>query len=142
MKIAIPINWKIVDLLKTQSADDFGDALRGLCFVGNCEAVGCYSTFDMHPCFKEVTEGEIFEEAKSNLYEDIPPNIYHFKLEEEDCWMDYYVNETLERSKICDPHEIVIGWTWDGDGCLYFRFNNRKAVNTDCKKSYGWEWVK
>ena len=38
--------------------------------------------------------------------------------------------------------EIVIGWYWDADGCLYFRYNNRSVINTDCKCDYTWEWIK
>lgn len=145
MKIIIPCDWKTIDLLKTKNADDFGEALRNYCFIGNCEETGCYSTFDVQKYFTKVTEGKIFEEAKKYLYEDIEPTVYHFQLEEQDCYMNcqcYGEIDNIEKIKICESYEIVMGWTWDGDGCLYFRFNNKKATNSDCKKSYGWEWEK
>jgi hypothetical protein len=143
MQLVIPCDWKVVDLLKTKDANDFGEALRGLCFVGTSQDTGCYSTFDVQKCFTKVTEGEIFEEAKKHLYEDIKPTVYHYKLEEKDCYMKYVEmgNGEIVKSKICEPEEIVMGWTWDGDGCLYFRFNGRKVVNTDCKKDYNWRWI-
>lgn len=136
MKIVIPCDWKVVDLLTTDDPNDFGEALRNYCFVGNITQTGCYSTFDVIKHLKKVKKGEIFEEAKKELYDDIIPTIYHFKLKEKDCYVAKY--------KICEPYEIVCGWSWDGDGdgSLYFRFNNRKVINTDCKCDYCWEWIK
>ena len=142
MKIMIPCDWMTIDLLTESDANIFGEAMRGFCFIGTSEDTGCYSTFDMNKCLTKVTEGKIIEEAKKYLYEDVEPTIYHYKLEEKDCYMQYCGHEgKVEKSKICEPYEIVIGWTWDGDGCLYFRFNDRKVVNTDCKKDYTWNWV-
>lgn len=129
MKIVIPCDWKIVDLLTTDDADDFGEALRGFCFIGTSQLIGCYSTFEVNKGFNEIKEGKIWEEAKSHLWGDTIPKVYHLKVD-------------LDNLHICEPFEIIMGWTWDGDGCLYFRFNGRKVINTDCKKSYGWEWIK
>ena len=142
MNIIMPCNWKTVDLLKTDNANDFGEALRGYCFIGNNQEIGCYSTFEVNKVFKQMKSGKIFQEAKKYLYEDIKPNIYHYKLKEKDCYMSYEIDEGTQQMKICEPYEIVMGWTWDGDGCLYFRFNDRKVVNSDCKKDYTWEWRK
>jgi len=141
MKIIMPCDWKIVNLLTIEKSNDFGEALRSHCFVGRGSDTGCYSTFQVHPSFKQIKEGKIFEEAKKYLYEYIEPTVYHFKLEEKDCYLEYESEGEIVKSKICEPHEIVIGWTWDGDGCLYFRFNNRKVINTDCKKDYEWKWI-
>lgn len=141
MKLFVPCDWIEVDLLTTPDANMFGEALRGYCFVGNASDRGCYSTFEVLKCFKKVTEGKIYEEAKKHLWEDIEPTIYHFKLEEKECYLNFWCNGKEESSKVCEPYEIVMGYTWEGDGCLYFRLNNRSVVNTDCKKSYGWEWI-
>lgn len=146
MQIQIPCDWKIVDLNTTKKANDFGEALRGYCFLGNSSDTGCYSTFEVIKCLEKVTEGKIFEEAKSNLYEDIEPTVYYYKLEEKDCYVSYKgqnkQGEQWEGTvKMYDPMELVIGWTWDGDGCLYIRFNDKAVVNTDCKKDYTWEWI-
>ena len=134
MNLIIPCDWMNVDLLTEADANLFGEALRGLCFVGTYGETGCYSTFEVNKMFKQVKSGKIFEEAELYLYEDIESTVYHYKLEEKDCY--------IEKSKICEPYEIVMGWTWDGDGCLYFRFNDRKVINTDCKKDYTWDWRK
>jgi len=141
MNIIIPSNYISVDLLTEKDPNKFGEALREYCFVGNCMETGCYSTFNVKDWFKQIKSGTIFEEAKSNLYEDIEPTIYHYKLEEEDCYMYSGIEGKQEKYKVCEPCEIVMGWTWDGDGCLYFRFNDRAVVNTDCKKDYTWEWI-
>ena len=143
MKIITPCDWKIVDLLKEQNANWFGEALRGHCFIGRVNETGYYSTFRVHESFKQVKEGAIFEEAKKYLYDEVEVTVYHFKLEEKDCWISYEgEGENARRMKICEPFEIVMAWVWDGDGCLYFRFNDRKVINTDCKKDYNWEWIK
>ena len=139
MKIIIPCDWKTIDLLETKDANDFGEALRNYCFIGNCMERGCYSTFNVQKCFKKLTKGFIFEEAKKYLYEDIIPTVYYFKLEEKDCYIDFANGS--KKSKICEPIEIVIGWTWDGDGCLYFRFNDRIVINNDCKCDYCWKFL-
>lgn len=138
-----PCKYEAIYLATEQNPNKFGEALRNFCFRGNCESTGCYSTFDMMDFLTKVTEGKIFEEAKKYLY-DVPPTIYHHKLEEKDCYIEYVEmgSGEITKWKICNPCEIVVGWTWDGDGCLYIRWNDRKVVNTDCKKDYEWEWVK
>jgi predicted choloylglycine hydrolase len=144
MRIIIPCNWKTVNLLDTTNANSFGEALRNYCFIGNCEERGCYSTFKIHECFNKVESGKIYDEVKPYLWDEIKPTVYHLKVEEKDCYINYQAYGEIKSGsmKICEPHEIVIGWTWDGDGCLYFRFNDKKVVNTDCKKDYTWEWEK
>ena len=142
MKLIIPCDYQIIDLLTEADPNLFGEALRNLCFVGNGQQKGCYETFEVNKTFYQVTRGEILKEAKKYLFQDVQSYIYHYKIEEKDCWMAYDDPEdSPKRMKWCEPHEIVMGWTWDGDGCLYFRFNDRKVVNTDCKKDYTWEWV-
>ncbi len=144
MKLIIPCDWKNIDLLTESDPNLFGEALRGFCFVGNYGETGCYSTFEVNKMFKQVKSGKIYQEAKKYLYDDITPTIYHYKLQEKDCYLEYVgMGEgEINRSKICEPYEIVMGWTWHGDGLLYFRFNDRKVRNTDCKKDYTWEWEK
>lgn len=139
-KIIVPCDWKTINLMKVTYADDFGEALREYCFVGNSNQIGCYSTFELLECFKQIKSGKIFNEAKEHLYEDVKPTVYHYKLEEKDCYMN--CNFGSGKVKMFEPTEIVVGWTWDGDGCLYFRYKNRSVVNSDCKKSYNWKWIK
>ena len=142
-KIQIPCDWKTVDLMFTEDANDFGEALRNYCFVGNCEQTGCYSTFNLIPQLKEIKSGKIYEEVKKIVHSDNTLHVYRWKLDEKDCWMAYDDSEDKpQRMKFCEPHEIICAWEWDGDGCLYFRFNDRKVINTDCKKDYEWEWIK
>ena len=138
MLLNIPCKWKVIDLNKTRSPITFGEALRNYCFVGNCNDKGCYTTFKVLDIFKKIESGPIYEECKKYLYEDIEPTVYHYKLDEKDC----YIVRKGRFIKIADPEEIVIGWTWDSDGCLYFRYNDKKVVNPDCKCSDYWEWEK
>jgi len=141
MKIIKACDWEQINLLTEQDPNKFGEALRAYCFVGNCEQRGCYSTFNVLDCFEKVESGLIFEEAKIKLFEDIEPTVYHYKLEEKDCFLKYINDEDkYKKMRIGEPYELVIGWTWDGDGYLYFRFNDRKVINRDCKKDYNWAW--
>ena len=142
MNLIIPCDWKNINLITEADANLFGEALRGLCFVGTYGETGCYSTFEVNKMFKQVKSGKIYEEAKNHLYEDITPTVYHYKLEEKDCYIEHKMLGKIVKDKICDSYEIVMGWTWDGDGLLYFRFNDRKVSNSDCKKDYTWEWEK
>ncbi|MCK9542119.1 MAG: hypothetical protein M0R03_08825 [Novosphingobium sp.] len=133
-KIIIPTAWKTVDLITTDDPCDFGEALRGMCFIGTIKDVGCYSTFTVNDIFKQVTSGEIFEEACEHMFNVCDDkHVYHYKLNDEECWCYGY--------KIGKPVEIVCGWSWDGDGCLYLRYNNRSVINYDCKKDYTWNWI-
>lgn len=148
IKIIIPCKWKTVDLFKTEDANEFGEALRNYCFIGNCEQTGCYSTFALILQLKEIKSGKIYEEAKKVIH---PTNfvqienslhVYYQKIIEKDCWIAYNNPEdNPQRMKFCEPQEIVCAWEWEQDGILYFRFNNRKVINTDCKCSYGWKWI-
>ena len=130
MEITIPIKWKLVNLDTVSNANDFGEALRNYCFIGNCMDTGCYTTFKVDNIFKRITKGKIFNEVKNNL------PIEKFAT---DLIVYYY-----KRPKVLffPAIEIVIGWYWDADGCLYFRYNNRSVINTDCKCDYTWEWIK
>lgn len=147
--ILVPTNWKTVDLCKEEDENLFGEALRNYCFVGNCMDTGCYSTFEVIPHLKKITAttrgwtgNQIFEEAKTYLWEDITPTVYHYKIEEKDCWLNYEDSDYdhPQKLRISDPYEIVCAWTWDHDGALYLRFNNKAVVNYDCKKDYTWKW--
>lgn len=141
MKIIIPKDWETIDLLTEQNPNKFGEALRNYCFVGNCMEKGCYSTFSLISILKQVTSGKIYNEAKKVIYPENTLHVYYFKLAEKDCWLTYYDPDNKpQRVKFCEPYEILCAWEWDGDGCLYFRFNNRKVINTDCKKDYEWAW--
>lgn len=143
MKIIKPKEWETVDLLTETYPNKFGEALRSYCFVGNCDDVGCYSTFDLMPQLKKVTSGPIVEEVKEHLWEDCKHFVYHWKVTENDCWIYFDDPEGKpDKMRISEPKELVCAWSWDGDGCLYFRFNKKKVVNTDCKKDYTWEWIK
>lgn len=144
MKISIPKNWETIDLLIEQDPNRFGEALRNYCFVGNCKQTGCYSTFDVIPQLKEVKAGKIYKEAKKELFPEFKNTIkvYHWKLIEKDCWIAYGdPDDKPQRMRVCEPLEIVCAWYWDGDGTLYFRFNNRTVINTDCKKNYTWKFI-
>lgn len=110
MKIIIPCNWKTIDLLTTNNPHEFGEALRNHCFIGNSEETGCYSTFRVIESIKQVKSGKIFEEAKKELYEDIKPTVYHYKLKEKDCWLHFNDSESHTATmKIMEPYEIVCG---------------------------------
>lgn len=42
----------------------------------------------------------------------------------------------------CNGVRVEVGWWWDGDGTLIFRFPNGVILaNSDCKKDYEWEWI-
>lgn len=133
MEIIVPCDWKTVDLLTTTDPNEFGEALRNYCFIGNTHDTGCYSTFNVIDCLKKVNEGKIYQEAIKHLWDDAIPYVYHFKATKKNCYIENY--------KICEPYEIVCAWSWSGDGCLYFRFNNRKVINYDCKCDYEWKWL-
>lgn len=143
MKVIVPIEWEGVDLLTEQDPNKFGEALRNYCFIGNCQDTGCYTTFNMIDTLKEVKSGKIYEEAKEIIIPENTLHVYHFKIEEKDCYLKFEDSFGKNiKDKFCEPYEIVCAYEWDGDGCLYFRFNDRKVINTDCKCSYYWRWIK
>ena len=124
MKIAL-------DTATMKSADEFGEALRDYCFVPNeyGQDFGCYSTFDLLPEFSPSIPSEWIVELLIGK-KPSPEN-------DDFDWGD-------ERKRIncfSSPH-CVVAWFWDGDGSLYVSDRKRAALNNDCKKSYGWKWVK
>lgn len=110
---------KIIDTQTTDDPNIFGEALREYCFK---EEYGCYSCFDLIDGFKKVksiTKYQYIFDLLLSEYSDIfnyTPLIYKYK-------------------------NIIIAWYWDGDGTLFIQEGERKAINTDCKKSYTWEWI-
>src|SRR3989304_189292 len=136
-----PCDWETVDLKTEQDPNKFGEALRGYCFVGNCMERGCYSTFKLLERFEAVNYGKIYDEAKKYIFnqyqelEDLPLHVFKLELKEEDCYIEN------AKYKIAEPFEIICAWSWDGDGCLYFCWNDRAVINNDCKCDYNWEWI-
>lgn len=127
-----PCDWEAIYLAREQDPNKFGEALRNYCFIGNCMETGCYSTFDLIKVLKEIKSGKIYEEVLKYVNPESEESIhaYHFKLEYKDNELGFI-----------EPYELVVGWEWNGDGTLYFRWNNRSVINTDCKKDYGWDWI-
>jgi len=142
--VIMPSDWKTVYLGETQNPNEFGEALRNYCFVGNCMETGCYSTFKLVDWLKEIKSGKIYEEAKKIINPEFPDSlhVFHFKKTEKDCWfLDYNPRGEEDKMRIGEPSELVCAWAWDGDGHLYFRWNDRRVENTDCKTNYTWRWV-
>lgn len=138
-----PCKWETVELTTEKDPNKFGEALRDYCFIGNCMQTGCYSTFDLIKGFEEVKSGYIYEE----VFQEIAPEfkdslkVYIYELKEEECYMEYYDGENIIRTKFEEPFIIILAYYWDGDGTLYFRWNNRSVINFDCKKDYVWKWT-
>lgn len=145
MIISIPKIWESINLLTETDPNKFGEALRHYCFVGNCMETGCYSTFLVVKWLKEIKSGKIYQEAKKIIQPEFigSLHVFHFQRTKKDCWIEYNdFDGKIVKSRFGDPEEIVCAWEWNGDGTLYFRFNNKKVINTDCKKDYEWEWIK
>lgn len=145
MKIQIPCEWKTIDLEKEKDANMFGESLRHFCFKENGRKKGCYESFELINGFKKIISGKIYEEAKKIIEPEYKESlhVYYFELKNEDYYFKYKTPDGDDAiMRICESFNIVCAWEWNGDGHLYFRFNDRKVENRDCKKDYEWEWIK
>lgn len=99
-----------------RSPDAVGEYLRSEIFdEKNGQERGCYSTFDVNP--------RVF------YLDDIPRDAEYA----EGPWKHVALHQQTGM--------INAYWYWDGDGTLVFRLPDGSYLsNTDCKKSYGWEW--
>ena len=121
---------KVIDTQTTNDPEVFGETLREYVFVQDKYGgdFGCYSTFDVRPEFQ---------------LKECPPRIAELLMGASSDWHPFHEWEK-DRKKRCvyrTNGEIVVAWYWDGDGTLYFKEGDREAINNDCKKGYGWEWV-
>lgn len=139
-----PCDWETIYLATESDPNKFGEALRDYCFIGNCMETGCYSTFELLKGFEEIKSGKIYEEA----FQEIAPEfkeglkVYKYEILEKDCYLETTdMDGEIYRSKICEPLILIVAWEWNGDGTLYFRWNNRSVINTDCKCDYYWNWI-
>lgn len=145
MEISYPTNWGLINLETETNPNKFGESLRNYCFIGNAMEMGCYETFEVHKSFRQIKSGKEFKRIKelilgkdNEYYENEKPTVYIREITQEDC-------EKLKEDfgfSLTDPYKLTVAWFWDGDGTLLVGYNNKLAINTDCKKSYGWEWVK
>lgn len=140
LKIFLPVDWKLVDLEKETDPNLIGEALRHWSFVGRNGEIGCYSTFQVADFFKPLKPGDKdFEDAKNEIVPEFDTSLkcYVYKC-------PYFKDEFIT----IEPLKIVLAWEWNGDGTLYFKIvtnifeKNFTIMNTDCKKDYGWEFVK
>ena len=106
--------------------DAKGEVLRNLAFVDDREEYGyrlkgCYETFDLKPEFSPID-----------------PSTYPFLYNE----FSYYESEGILTYAFESP-ELVVIWSWDGDGTLLIYVKGEKYyyINTECKCSYGWEEI-
>jgi hypothetical protein len=107
----------------------FGEAIREAVFTGN--EFGCYGSFDLLPEFKAI-EDKILSEKLLRLLAGDDPDAET----PEEMITDY-------DPSLFSNGQIHIAWFWDGDGTLLVVSEELKkaAINTDCKKDYGWKFV-
>ena len=133
---------KLTELMKSNILDRmmnnpnlFGETVRDYAFVKHKDYdYGCYSTFELLPEFKEVKEGELLDKLIDELNEG-------------NDWDEGYTRQMFiqeSRPQCFSNGEIHVAWYWDGDGTLLVvsEPDGRAAINTDCKKDYGWKKVK
>lgn len=109
----------VYDTDNDNHANVLGEMFRNEFFNQDEGEFGCYSTFELRPdVFDRRTEKEIIDEEG---------------------WHDEI--EWTVASKYIDNKLITMRYYWDGDGYLSFVLPNGIVLaNSDCKKSYRWEW--
>lgn len=107
----------------------FGEAIREAVFVGT--GFGCYMSFDLLPEFKEIEDDDLSEKLLLLLAGDDPDAETPAEM-----ITDYAPN-------LFSNGQVHIAWYWESDGTLLVVSEELKiaAINTDCKKDYGWEFV-
>ena len=124
-------NEKIKNILFDQALKDpnaLGELLLSYAFVG--EGRGCYSNFKLRDSFVEVINKD---EIHSLIYGE---NCLDFSTPQE-------IKEEKEQIKqyTCKETNLSVGWIWDGDGHLVFKFKDIILENNDIKKDYTWRFI-
>ena len=119
---------KIIDTQTTDDPDIFGETIREYCFDTKDDELGCYSCFKLRDGFVEVAKNTTLWNQMINA------------LAIEGCLNEIDEDER-DKASIYANGDIAVGWYWDGDGTLVIIEGCRMAINGDCKKTYGWEWV-
>lgn len=130
-----PIEYEAIDIFNEQNANKVGEALRYWLFLAHNGQLGCDESFDVAPYFKKVSRGIYYKRAK----EIILPN-------DTDKITCFVYHQDVRKLWCIEEMVIVLAWYWDGDGTLYFRVkdkdNDIEVLNTDCKDTTYWQWVK
>ena len=132
-----------IDTEKLEDADEFGEILREYCFK---KKKGCYTCFGLVAGFRAVPkdseQGRTLLDKLGYSRESLLSTLRAYSSREEykrQAIMDF--KDMYERSVLASNGVIAVAWYWDGDGTLLFQDESRAAINTDCKKDYGWEWL-
>lgn len=113
-----------MEIFEVKDPNIFGETLRDVVFVKHDDLdFGCYTTFKLSNGFSKVEDSHL-----RGILSDI------VCAGQED-HAEAYINGN-----------ILVAWFWDGDGTLFIGSkdlcgNISGAVNYDCKKKSGWEWV-
>lgn len=134
--IFIPTEWKQVDVWTETNANNLGEALRLWSFVGRNNERGCYSTFRLAEFFQKINSGEYYNKAKKEINPEFKDSLH--------CYI-YEQNKMVHKYFSVEAMRVIVAWSWDGDGCLYFRIIKKdhdiEVINTDCKCDYNWEFI-
>jgi hypothetical protein len=139
--IQVPKDWDVVNVWEEKDPNKIGEALLHWAFVGRNGERGCYETFKLPDFFKRIG-------VSSNEYEKYFARANAFCYPDEGTILNCFI---FDQPEIEDeyfhvkPLKLIIAWYWEGDGTLYFRLiggeKDIEVINTDCKKSYRWEYV-
>lgn len=118
-----------INKIKEISLDTYCELIRMSVFK---EEFGCYSCFELEDSFKKL-------DPKKDL-----------SLKERTLLAGCFAKDEEEIKSMrvfwSDEYQLKVAWLWDGDGTLLFvDVDNNCYVNSDCKKTYGWQlnpnWV-
>lgn len=123
-------------LEQLQDPDAFGEACRDLIFNQVTEGesqytyrkLGCYDTFELREGVKHFDPCLLTTKALQLLLGD------------GDIYMDELPRVHAARGTY-NGVQVTAAWYWDGDGTLLVISGEKWAINDDCKKNYGWQWV-
>ena len=136
-----------MDLHACLNPNHFGEVLRDQLFVRhNSKDLGGYTTFALLPEFSKlsvqdplVTEiADIFVRiaASGGDRANLVSKTKYGKSYADD------LEDTKHAIKVYSTSEYLVAWLWDDVGTLFFAIDGKAAINIDCKKDYGWQWVK
>jgi hypothetical protein len=108
------------------TADEFGEMIRSIAFDTEEDQLGCYNCFNVRDNWKPgltpdiVVDNLVNEEDTSSWRTEVIQRIDQFENPDYGLW---------------------IAWFWDSDGTLFVSDGQHVAINRDCKKTHGWEYL-
>lgn len=130
-----------------QNPNYLGEEFRDQCFLKLSNGVlGGVDAFALQQRFVKVNSSDPIVSVISDLFVRVTPSqgpngLLLSKTSFDKREYNNFCNEVSKTLRVFSDGNIVVAWDSDLK-YLLFSYNGRAVLNTDCRKEFGWQWVK